>query len=319
MRLVDGRVHALARAHNQITDDHWGPAPLRALIDAEAAAFLADQSERVSVEGPPILLNPQAYSTMALVVHELVTNSAKYGGLSDSGRVTISWSRANNGDLIIEWRENGGPSVKPPTRKGFGSTIIDRSIPYDLGGEARIDFKSEGVEASFRIPAKHVAEPKDHSGPAIRFARPLGQAPAQAPTQVVKGKTVLLVEDSLIIALDAEDIMKRLGAGHVTTAGTVEHALEAIDDDRPELAVLDINLGDQTSFAIADRLHELNIPFLFATGYGEQAQLPSDHQNRNVVQKPYTLENVARALSALVEEGASAAAPRADPAEIVSG
>jgi light-regulated signal transduction histidine kinase (bacteriophytochrome) len=311
VRLVDGRVHALARAHNQITDDHWGPAPLRALIDAEAAAFLADHSERVSVQGPAILLNPQAYSTMALVVHELVTNSAKYGSLSDSGRVAISWSRANNGDLIIEWRENGGPSVKSPTRKGFGSTIIDRSIPYDLGGEARIDFKPEGVEASFRIPAKHVSEPPDHSGPAIRFAKPLGQSHALAPAQVVKGKTILLVEDSLIIALDAEDILKRLGALHVTTAGTVENALEAIDNDGPELALLDINLGDQTSFAIADRLLELGIPFLFATGYGEQAQLPPAHQARTVVQKPYTLENVARMLSGLVQESAPAPQPHA--------
>ena len=296
VRLVDGRIHALARAHNQITDDHWGPAPLRALIDAEAAAFLADQSERVTVDGPPILLNPQAYSTMALVVHELVTNSAKYGSLSDSGQVRIGWSRANDGDLIIDWTEKGGPPVKEPTRKGFGSTIIDRSIPYDLGGEASIDFKPGGVEARFRIPSKHVSEPKDHSGPAIRFARPAGLAPIEAPAQVVSDNTVLLVEDSLIIALDAEDIVKRLGARSVTTAGTVEHALEAIENDGPDLALLDINLGDQNSFAIADRLHELGIPFLFATGYGEQAQLPHIHQTRMVVQKPYTLENVARAL-----------------------
>ena len=88
-KLVDGRIHALARAHNQITDDHWGPAPLQALIDAEAAAFAADRAERLVATGPPILLNPQAYSTMALVIHELVTNSTKYGSLSAAGRVEI--------------------------------------------------------------------------------------------------------------------------------------------------------------------------------------------------------------------------------------
>ncbi|HEY0627544.1 MAG TPA: HWE histidine kinase domain-containing protein [Allosphingosinicella sp.] len=304
VRLVDGRIHALARAHNQITDDHWGPAPLRALIDAEAAAFLAGQADRVAVQGPEILLNPQAYSTMALVVHELVTNSAKYGGLSDSGRVHIAWDLEHNGDLLIRWRESGGPPVKAPTRKGFGSTIIDRSIPYDLGGKARIDYNPDGVEATFRIPAKHVTEPKDHSGPIIRFAKPDVPVMTAKPEQVIAGKHVLMVEDSLIIALDAEDILKRLGAASVTTAGTVEHALEAIHDSRPDIAMLDINLGDQTSFAIADRLHELNIPFLFATGYGEQAQLPPDHKARTVVQKPYTLENVARALPELVKEPA---------------
>jgi CheY-like chemotaxis protein len=193
----------------------------------------------------------------------------------------------------------------PPTRKGFGSTIIDRSIPYDLGGDAQIDYLPEGVEAKFRIPGKHVAEPKDHSGPAIKLGRPPGEPITRAPTQVVRDQTILLVEDSLIIALDAEDILKRLGAAHVATAGTVERALEAIETVRPDMAMLDINLGDQTSFAIADRLNELRIPFLFATGYGEQAQLPEDHQARAVVQKPYTLENVARALPRLAREEVS--------------
>jgi light-regulated signal transduction histidine kinase (bacteriophytochrome)/CheY-like chemotaxis protein len=302
--LVDGRIHALARAHNQITQDHWGPAPLRALIEAEAAAFLAAQYDRISVDGPPILLNPQAYSTMALVMHELVTNSAKYGSLSDSGRVTIGWTIDDRGDLLLRWRESGGPPVQAPTRKGFGSTIIDRSIPYDLGGEARIEFKLHGVEATFRIPAKHVSEAKDYSGPAISFARTDSAPHKLAPEQIIAGRTVLLVEDSLIIALDAEDILKRLGALHVATAATVEQALEAIDSAMPSLALLDINLGDQTSFAIADRLHELDIPFLFATGYGEQAQLPDDHKARTVVQKPYTLENMVRALPELIREEA---------------
>lgn len=300
--LVDGRIHALARAHNQITQDHWGPAPLRTLIDAEAAAFLAGASERVHVEGPPLLLNPQAYSAMALVMHELVTNSAKYGSLSDSGHVAVAWKLDERGDLLFHWREYGGPPVKPPTRKGFGSTIIDRSIPYDLGGEARIDYRPGGVEASFRIPAKHVSEASEHKGPAIRFARRGPDAPDLPPEPLIEGHTVLLVEDSLIIALDAEDILKRLGALHVATAASVEQGLKAIDDAMPSLAILDVNLGDHNSFSIADRLKGLGIPFLFATGYGEQAQLPEAHRDRMVLQKPYTIDNMARALPKLMDE-----------------
>src|SRR5690606_28410436 len=82
VKLVDGQTHALARAHNPISDDHWGPAPVQAMIDAEAAAYLADDPDRIRIQGDHVLLNPQAYSTMALVIHELVTNSAKYGSLS---------------------------------------------------------------------------------------------------------------------------------------------------------------------------------------------------------------------------------------------
>ncbi|MEO7171094.1 MAG: HWE histidine kinase domain-containing protein, partial [Sphingomonas sp.] len=300
VRVVDGRIHALARAHNQITDDHWGPAPMQALIDAEAAAFV-DERERVISQGDPVLLNPQAYSTMALVVHELVTNSTKYGSLSvPGGEVRIAWHRNEAGDLVLLWSESGGPPVQAPARKGFGTTIIDRSVPYDLGGAAGIEYKPDGVEARFRIPARHVSEPKTFAGPAIRFPRPAIGHPQQPPHRVLAGQDLLLVEDSLIIALDAEDIAGRLGARSVSTAATVEAALDSIDAARPTVAMLDINLGDRTSFAIADRLTDLGVPFLFATGYGEQAQLPEDHRGRTVVQKPYTLENVARAMDELL-------------------
>ena len=111
----------------------------------------------------------------------------------------------------------------------------------------------------------------------------------------------MLVEDSLIIALDAEDVLGRLGADRVTTASTVEGALDILEGTQPSLAMLDINLGDRDSFPIADRLKEMGVPFLFASGYGEQAQLPDNHAGRPVVQKPYTLENVARALDKLLE------------------
>lgn len=297
--LVDGRIHALARAHNQITDDHWGPAPIQALIDAEAAAFLADQPDRIRTTGGFVLLNPQAYSTMALVIHELVTNSAKYGSLSDSGTVDVGWTRNSSGDLIVRWKESGGPRVKRPTRKGFGSTIVSRSVPYDLGGKASIDFPPAGVEAEFCIPARHVSEAHGDRTPRIKFPRSAPGHLVAAPAKVLTGERVLLVEDSLIIALDAEDAVERLGADSVLTASTVSAGLEAIDSFMPTLAMLDINLGNGLSFPVADRLSEAGIPFIFASGYGEQAQLPEAHDGQTVLQKPYTLENIARCLDQL--------------------
>ncbi|KQS55599.1 two-component system sensor histidine kinase/response regulator [Brevundimonas sp. Leaf363] len=301
VKVVDGRIHALARAHNQITDDHWGPAPLQALIDAEAAAFV-DERERIVTQGEAVHLNPNAYSTMALVVHELVTNSNKYGSLSTpGGRVTLGWHRTSSGDLELEWREAGGPAVTPPTRKGFGTTIIHRSVPYDLGGTAKVDYAPTGVHAVFCIPARHLSEPRTITGaPTIKYPRAAIGHPQPTPDTLLKGQDILLVEDSLIIALDAEDIATRLGAATVTTAATVEGALDNIDAARPTVAMLDINLGDRNSYPIADRLAELNIPFIFATGYGEQANPPIEHRGRLIVQKPYTLENVARAMDSLL-------------------
>ena len=299
VKLVDGRIHALARAHNQITDDHWGPAPLQALIDAETAT-VADGANRIRGGGPPVLLNPQAYSSMALVVHELVTNSAKYGSLSADGTVECVWYRNSSRDLVVTWREEGGPPVAPPKRKGFGTTIIERSVPYDLGGQAAVRYKENGVEADFCIPSRHVSEPKSFAGPAIRFERPSMNHPVEPPPKFLASRSAMLVEDSLIISLDAEDILLRLGADSVTIRATADGGLDYLEAVTPSVAVLDINLGDRTSFPIADRLQDLGVPFIFASGYGEQASLPMEHRSRQVLQKPYTMENMASALAELL-------------------
>ena len=300
-KVIDGRIHALARAHNQITEDHWGPAPLQALIDAESAAFV-EESERITATGDGVMLNPQAYSTMALILHELVTNSTKYGSLSvPQGTVDLSWSRNDRGDLDICWRDRDGPEVRQPTRKGFGTTIIERSIPYDLGGMAEVRYAPAGFEAEFTIPARHVSEPRSDAGPAIRFPRSAPGHREEPPADLLRGHQLLLVEDSLIIALDAEDIAIRLGAQDVSTAASVDAALDLIAATPPSVAILDINLGSSNSFPIADALLDRGVPFMFATGYGEQAKFPDQHRGRPVVQKPYTIENLARALSEMLD------------------
>lgn len=298
--VVDGRVHALARAHNQITEDHWGPASLETLIDAEAAAFEAE-GDRIVRTGDPVMLNPQAFSTLALILHELVTNSTKYGSLSvPEGTVDLSWRRGERGDLLIEWRDRGGPPVKKPSRKGFGTTIIERSVPYDLGGEASVNYAETGFEADFCIPARHVSDRRVDAPKPIRFPRAAPGHREQPPGDLLAGQRVLLVEDSLIIALDVEDIVTRLGAEDAVTAASVDAALDLIAAGPPTLAILDVNLGNGTSFAVADELLEREIPFMFATGYGEQAQFPDQHRGRPVVQKPYTIENIARAVADMI-------------------
>jgi light-regulated signal transduction histidine kinase (bacteriophytochrome) len=299
VNVVDGRIHALARAHNQITDDHWGPAPLQALIDAETSAFAAHKENSVLSEGPPVLLNPQAYSTMALVIHELVTNSTKYGSLSGEGVVRIRWRRDDEKDLILTWEESGGPPVSGPKRKGFGTTIVNRSVPYDLGGKAEIHYDPKGVRARFCIPARHISERRSYKGPAVKLPVPKHPPHATVKPDLLAGLSVLLVEDSLIIALDAEDIVTRLGA-RLEAASTSEAAHDILESNQFDFAILDINLGDQTSFGIADRLNETGVPFFFATGYGEQAQLPDEHRSRIVLQKPYTTHNMARAVEQLL-------------------
>ncbi|MGR9198426.1 HWE histidine kinase domain-containing protein [Rhizobium leguminosarum] len=291
IRQLEGRIQSLARAHDQITRDHWAPASLRQLLLAETAAYLGKNAQRIQMGGEDVLLEPQAFSTAALVFHELMTNSAKYGSLSGtgSGTVQLRWHRDDEGNLRIGWREKDGPPVVEPKRHGFGSTIIRRSIPYDLGGKAEVRYVEDGLEADFSIPAQHVVGPtSERSNPPPVGATGRKTIPDDQP---LSGLNVLLVENNLIIAMDGEDILRRLGAD-VATAPSVTEAMEILAGQPFDLALLDVNLGDETSFGIADRLAADGVPFVFATGYGEGIAQANSHSDAPVLQKPYTMEGV---------------------------
>ncbi|HEY3639122.1 MAG TPA: HWE histidine kinase domain-containing protein [Rhizomicrobium sp.] len=304
--VIGGRIQALARAHDQITIDNWGPASLRTLFTAETAAYLNAKADRVVLDGPDVLLDPRAFSTLALVAHELLTNSAKYGALADSaGRVNVRWGVGDEGQLRVEWKEEGGPPVRAPTRRGFGSTVIERSIPYDLHGEAKVEYELAGVKAEFTIPASFVT--------IARKAMPQVQAPheAEAPPVKLSGR-VLVVEDNMIIALDAEATLESLGATTVDVAPNVSEALRLVENYKPNFAVLDVNLGNESSFPVADRLVALGVPIVFATGYGKNVDFPERFAQIPVVSKPYSAES-------LVAKIAQAFASEADASQPVAG
>ena len=295
VQTLDDRIQALARAHDQITSDRWGPARLIDLIETEAGAFLGGKRDRVRLSGPNVLIEAGAFTTLALVFHELLTNAAKYGALVDSGFVAIGWRIDEDGSLLIEWREEGGPAVTAPTRRGFGSTIIERSIPFDLGGHAEIRYRLSGFEADFCVPSRHVVRVLP---PAPERAAP--EPEARIESGILWGEDVLLVEDSMIIALDGEDALKALGARSVLTAATVARALTLIEGDTPPgFALLDFNLGIETSLAVADTLRARGTRFIFATGYGDQLDLPARLADVPVVRKPYSTDTLGRAIGAL--------------------
>ena len=290
--IVGGRIQALARAHDQLTAENWKPSPLRPLIAAEVDAYLGSRADRVVLSGPEVLLSPPALSVMALIMHELVTNAAKYGAFADSGgRVKVHWSLDDRDALELCWEESGGPPVQAPTRQGFGTTIIERSVPHELKGEATVTYALAGLRARFTIPAIHVSLAPERPAAVIEAA-----VTPCAAADVPLGGTVLLLEDNMIIAMSAEDMLLKLGAERVETVASVRQALVVIADDPPGMALLDVNLGTETSFPVAERLRELGIPFLFATGYGESAIFPEEFRDVLVLRKPYDSEQVRRGL-----------------------
>src|SRR6201996_846581 len=291
--VLGGRIQALARAHDQITNLNWAPVALKALVESEAGAYLGSRAGRIKMSGPEVALDPKAFATLALVVHEMMTNSAKYGALADStGQVEVVWKLDPASSLVIDWKESGGPPVQPPARRGFGTTIIERSVPFDLEGDAEIRFDLIGVQARFVIPANYVQIVPSISGAPSRIEI------EQAAALRISG-TALIVEDNLIIAMSAEVILLELGARHVDTAASVSQALKAIDREKPSFALLDLNLGSENSVRVGQKLLELEIPFIFATGYGERAPIPEELSDAPVVQKPYTREVIESALGKL--------------------
>jgi light-regulated signal transduction histidine kinase (bacteriophytochrome) len=301
---LNGRVQALARAHDRVTRQNWGPGPLHAIFDDEIAAYVPTQRDRFKISGPRILLAPQAYSAVALIVHELVTNSAKYGALSDKGRVEVTLCIANKG-LRFYWREMGGPAVSVPTRRGFGSVIIERVVPFDLQGTALVSYLPAGLEAEFFIPEKYIASTDDSAQGISDQRSTLAGGEPQIDNKPLAGFTVLLVEDNLIVALEAEDLLRSLGAASILAVSTIAAAVHVRTTTSIDFAMLDVNLGFENSLDFAASLRAAKTPFLFASGYGEQSKPGEAPLAELTVSKPYDRDALQIAIATTLARAAN--------------
>ena len=287
---LQSRIHALSLAHDQLTLGHWKAAPLLTLIEAEAQVWTHVKDTRLALSGPSVMIEARAYQTLALVLHEMMTNAAKHGALSvEAGHLAITWSLEETGDLALMWEERGGPPVTPPKRRGFGTIVIEQSIPFELRGETSIEYRPEGIRARFVIPHDSVRK----GGEETASRRPL----LAAPQVDLKGKNLLLVEDSMMIALDAQTMLQNCGAD-VEIAATTSDARRALKLNAFDAAILDVNLYIETSFAVAEDLQDRAIPFVFATGYGETITVPDRFKTVHVISKPYTEDMLRAALAA---------------------
>ncbi|MFD1332818.1 HWE histidine kinase domain-containing protein [Methylopila musalis] len=293
---LKGRIQALAFAHDQVARGDGG-GRLSALVSAELSPYREPTAEIVC-EGDDIWLDARAFSVMALVLHELSTNAAKYGALSrGGGRLEVTWRRTETGDCEILWRESGGPSVAPPKREGFGTVLVDRSIPYDLGGESDVRYLAEGVRARLLLPSRHVSsgEGRSTAGETSTYTRH-----ASAPKTgegALSDLKVMLVEDQLLIAMNVEELLTQRGVPFLSTSGSADEALRKLELFRPDVAVLDVNLGAGTSIPVAEALARLGVPFIFATGYGDRSMIPAAFASVTVVRKPYDADSLIAALA----------------------
>jgi PAS domain S-box-containing protein len=148
----EGRLQALSRAHDLLTRENWDGAEMAAIVAQVLAPY---QRQRFEIGGPELRLPPRMALALTLALHELATNAAKYGALSaPSGRVTITWTvrPGTPPGLALRWQERGGPQVSPPTQKGFGSRLIERSLAMELAGEVHISYDPAGIVCDVSAP-----------------------------------------------------------------------------------------------------------------------------------------------------------------------
>jgi two-component system, chemotaxis family, sensor kinase Cph1 len=157
VRSLEARIVAMGKAHSLLTESRWRSVSLQSLIEEELEQF---SRSGIAMRGPAILLTPKAALVLSLAVHELATNASKYGALSvESGKVAISWQQTDEGGMELRWIETGGPAVRKPHRRGFGSTLIERALAIETGGEAHIDFLATGVQCVVSLPQSSLIDP----------------------------------------------------------------------------------------------------------------------------------------------------------------
>lgn len=151
-RTIEGRIQALANVHGLLAQSRWVSADLAKLARQELAPYLQEKQPRARLEGPHVPLEPQAAQAIAMMLHELTTNAAKYGALSAiRGHVQIRWAWLSDNQLLLMWTETGGPVITDPVRHGFGINVMETLAKMDLGGEVRFDWSAKGLICAIKF------------------------------------------------------------------------------------------------------------------------------------------------------------------------
>lgn len=285
VNLVQGRVMALARAHSLLSEGRWEGGDLRRLVEEELAPYrVGGEAARATASGPSLLLSPAATQSLALALHELATNAAKYGALSrPAGRVAVEWQRAGGG-LALAWTETGGPRVaQPPSRKGFGGTVITASIEQQLQGQVTLAWLPEGLHATMWIPATHLAHTEAPVPPSAPEPPPRADKVSLRPTGAHR---ILVAEDEPVLTMGMQVVLGEAGFAIVGPAATLEQALALASSETFDAAVIDYNLAGAPSDPLANLLRSRGIPFALVTGYAPSG-LPAALADVPCIVKPF--------------------------------
>lgn len=294
-----GRVRALARGHALLGDATWHGADLETLIHDQLPSSAG--GSRRSTSGPSVMLEPEMALQIAMVLHELATNAEKHGALSvPSGRVDVRWG-VKDTVLRLAWSERGGPPAAAPTTRGFGTMLIERSVQAH-GGDAQMSCNADGISWDITLQLPRPSNGADRSS-AAEAEDPTSTATGQHASTVLlpmAGKSVLVVEDEPLVALDFVASLGGAGILAVGPAATTDEALRLIETAGSlDCALLDAKLAGRPVDDVAAALTRRNIPFAFVTGGGREI-LPVAFRNATLIAKPCAPDEMLEALRKLL-------------------
>ncbi len=306
---IEGRIRALAQTHALLSQSRWRGADIGQLVEEEIAPFRSGQSAKVQMTGVSVILPAEKAQIVALAIHELATNAAKYGALScASGCVDISWAM-ENGRFMLCWCESGGPKVEAPVRQGFGSKIINASVKQQIGGDVSFEWHPDGLRCTLGIP---LGVSNDHGLTAPRSAGTLVQLKPEPAGRV------LVVEDEILVGMLMRDLIVDMGYFVSGPFCSLAEANAAVDAQAFDAAVLDVNLAGKIVYPLADRLQALGVPCVFVTGYDQEA-LESRFARLPILQKPVQRQNLEPVLRACIKRTEQIGTAGATSSPIVKG
>jgi PAS domain S-box-containing protein len=298
---VEGRIAALSHAHTLLSESRWQGADLRKLVFDELAPYEKARSDLIAIDGPAITLLPATAQSIALILHELATNSVKYGSLSSkAGALSIKWAEGD-GAIRIDWDERDGPKTKAPKLKGFGIKVITATIESQLQGKVDFDWAPQGLSCRISIPYA-----PGRTGMTERWPQING---SNSEAERSNGRRpVLLVEDEVLVGMALKDALVEIGMDAIGPFGGVREALAAACMNDISAAVLDVSLGGEPVYEVADFLAGRNIPFVFVTGYDRES-LDARFRNIPLLRKPVDHDVLRNILQNYVANSESAAEP----------
>jgi PAS domain S-box-containing protein len=289
---LTGRLGAIARAHTLLSETRWAGASLRTLVEEELAPFRG--SGRITVTGSDVMLAPDDAQLFAMALHELATNASRHGALhSGDGALDVRWAVETvdrEEKLAVDWRETVLTPVEAPRTEGFGALVLSRLLPMQTGGVISLDWRPEGLACRLLVARDRVRlEPETGTA---------GGGAQQGDLASLAGLRVLIVEDSMLTALDIEAMLRAEGATIAGIAGTLDEAEARLARGGIDAALLDRNLGGTLVDDFARTLDRLGVPFVFMTGYGA-ATIPPDLRGKPVLGKPFETAALTTALAAV--------------------